>query len=107
MWASFWIGHTKDEHPGSRRNRRRHRVAEEVFQNIREVKSFVRENYEIQRYNSAIGVAFHAAVKLLTVRSIFGPIIGFFAFAGLALILWFGGREVLDGRLSAGELIAS
>ena len=81
-------------------------VAEEVFQNIREVKSFVRENYEIGRYNGAIQLAFRAAVKLLTVRSVFGPIIGFFAFAGLALILWFGGREVLDGRLSAGELIA-
>ncbi len=81
-------------------------VAEEVFQNIREVKSFVRESYEINRYNSAIAVAFRAAVKLLTVRSVFGPIIAFFAFAGLALILWFGGREVLDGRLSAGELIA-
>lgn len=81
-------------------------VAEEVFQNIREVKSFVRERYEIDRYNSAIAVAFRAAVKLLTIRSIFGPIIAFFAFAGLALILWFGGREVLDGRLSAGELIA-
>lgn len=81
-------------------------VAEEVFQNIREVKSFVREAYEIRRYNRAIEVAFRAAVKLLTVRSIFGPIIGFFAFAGLALILWFGGREVLDGRLSAGDLIA-
>ena len=81
-------------------------VAEEVFQNIREVKSFVRENFEIGRYNRAIGVAFQAAVKLLTVRSIFGPIIGFFAFSGLALILWFGGREVLDGRLSPGELIS-
>ncbi len=81
-------------------------VAEEVFQNIREVKSFVRESYEIGRYNSAIAVAFRAAVKLLTVRSIFGPIIAFFAFAGLALILWFGGREVLDGRLSAGELVS-
>ncbi len=81
-------------------------VAEEVFQNIREVKSFVREAYEIGRYNRAIGVAFRAAVKLLTVRSVFGPIIGFFAFAGLALILWFGGREVLDGRLSPGELIS-
>ncbi|MCY4539019.1 MAG: ABC transporter ATP-binding protein [Chloroflexi bacterium] len=81
-------------------------VAEEVFQNIREVKSFVRENYEIKRYNRAIEVAFAAAVKLLTLRSVFGPVIGFFAFAGLALILWFGGREVLDGRLSAGELIA-
>ncbi|MCY3916036.1 MAG: ABC transporter ATP-binding protein [Chloroflexi bacterium] len=81
-------------------------VAEEVFQNIREVKSFVRESYEIARYNKAIEIAFRAAVKLLTIRSVFGPIIAFFAFAGLALILWFGGREVLDGRLSAGELIA-
>lgn len=81
-------------------------VAEEVFQNIREVKSFVRESYEIARYNAAIEVAFRAAVKLLTIRSVFGPIIAFFAFAGLAMILWFGGREVLDGRLTAGELIA-
>lgn len=81
-------------------------VAEEVFQNIREVKSFVRETYEIGRYNQAIDIAFRAAVKLLTARSVFGPIIAFFAFAGLALILWFGGREVLDGRLSAGELIS-
>ncbi len=81
-------------------------VAEEVFQNIREVKSFVRESYEVKRYNGAIHAAFRAAVRLLTVRSVFGPIIAFFAFAGLSLILWFGGREVLDGRLSAGELIA-
>lgn len=81
-------------------------VAEEVFQNIREVKSFVREQYEISRFNSAIDVAFRAAVRLLTVRSVFGPIIAFIAFSGLSLILWFGGREVLDGRLTAGELIA-
>ena len=81
-------------------------VAEEVFQNIREVKSFVRESYEVSRYNSAVAVAFHAAVKLIAARSIFGSIIAFFAFAGLALILWFGGREVLDGRLSAGELVS-
>ena len=81
-------------------------VAEEVFQNIREVKSFVRESYEVNRYNNAIHAAFRAAVRLLAVRSVFGPIIAFFAFAGLSLILWFGGREVLDGRLSAGELIA-
>ena len=81
-------------------------VAEEVLQNIREVKSFVRESYEISRYNGAIDVAFRAAVKLLTVRSVFGPIIAFIAFAGLALVLWFGGREVLDGRLSPGKLVS-
>ena len=81
-------------------------VAEEVLQNIREVKSFVREPYEVERYNSALGRAFNAAVRLLRVRTIFGPMIAFLAFGGLALILWFGGREVLEGRLSGGELIA-
>lgn len=81
-------------------------VAEEVFQNIREVKSFVREPYEIQRYDGAVQRSFMAAVRLLRVRAIFGPTMGFLAFGGLSLILWFGGREVLAGRLSGGELIA-
>ena len=81
-------------------------VAEEVFQNMRDVKSFVREEFEIARFNRAIDTAFRAAVKLLTARSVFGPIIAFFAFAALALILWFGGREVLADRLSAGDLVA-
>lgn len=81
-------------------------VSEEVMQNIREVKSFAREPYEIRRYDGAVDRAFRAAVKLLRVRSVFGPTIGFMAFGGLSLILWFGGREVLDGRLTGGALIA-
>ncbi|MEQ8676078.1 MAG: ABC transporter ATP-binding protein [Aggregatilineales bacterium] len=81
-------------------------VAEESFQNIREVKSFVREPYEINRYNGAINRAFDAAVRLLRIRAVFGPLIGFLAFGGLSLILWFGGREVIAERLSAGDLIA-
>lgn len=81
-------------------------VSEEVLQNIREVKSFARERYEIQRYDTAIQRAFKAAVRLLRVRAVFGPIIAFMAFGGLSLILWFGGREVLEGRLTGGQLIA-
>ncbi len=81
-------------------------VVEEVFQGIREVKSFVREPYEIERHDAALSRAFNAAVRLLRVRSVFGPIVAFMGFGGLAMILWFGGREALDGRLSTGELIA-
>lgn len=81
-------------------------VGEEVLQNIREVKSFAREPYEVKRYSNAIERAFNAAVRLLRVRSVFGPIIAFMAFGGLSLILWFGGREVLEGRLTGGQLIA-
>jgi subfamily B ATP-binding cassette protein MsbA len=80
-------------------------VTEEVLQNIREVKSFVREPYEIKRYDDAIGRALRAAIRLLRIRSLFGPLIAFLGFGALALVLWFGGREVLDGRLSGGQLI--
>lgn len=80
-------------------------VAEEVMQNIREVKSFVREPYEIERYASAIDRAFRAAVKLLRIRSVFGPVGAFLGFGGLAMIVWFGGREVIAGRLTTGELV--
>jgi subfamily B ATP-binding cassette protein MsbA len=81
-------------------------VTEESLQNVREVKSFVREPYEIARFNEAINRAFAAALRLLRIRSTFWPLVAFLGFGGLALILWFGGREVLDGRLTGGELVA-
>jgi subfamily B ATP-binding cassette protein MsbA len=81
-------------------------VTEEVLHNIREVKGFVREAYEIDRYYSAVGRALSAALRLLRVRSIFGPLVAFLGFSGLALTLWFGGREVIEGRLTGGQLIS-
>lgn len=81
-------------------------ITEEVLQNIREVKSFVREPYEISRYNLAVERAFRAALRLLRVRSVFGPVVAFMGFGGLSLVLWFGGREVIEGRLTGGQLIA-
>jgi len=81
-------------------------ITEEVLQNIREVKSFVREPYEINRYTEAVERAFGAALRLLRVRSVFGPVVAFMGFGGLALVLWFGGREVIEERLTGGQLIA-
>lgn len=81
-------------------------VMEESLQNIREVKSFVREDYEIGRYNDAINRSFRAALQLLRVNSVFGPFVGFLGFGSIALILWFGGQEVIAERLTGGQLIS-
>ena len=81
-------------------------VADEVLQNVREVKSFVREPYEVQRYGGALTQAFIASLKLVRARSVFGSFIAFIGFASLALVLWFGGREVLNGNLTGGALVA-
>ncbi|NUQ05698.1 MAG: ATP-binding cassette domain-containing protein, partial [Anaerolineae bacterium] len=81
-------------------------VANETIQSIREVKTFVREDYEFGRYQSAITRAFKAAIKVLRIRSVLGPITAFAGFGSIGAVLWFGGREALEGRLTGGELVA-
>ena len=80
-------------------------VTEEVFQGIRETKGFVRERFESERHDSAIWRSFDATLMLIKLRALFGPAVIFLGLASLAAILWFGGQEVLAGRLSGGELI--
>jgi subfamily B ATP-binding cassette protein MsbA len=81
-------------------------IVEEGFQNIREVKSFVREDYQINRYAEALSRTLRAAFRLVRVRSVVSPTVNFLFLANIALIVWFGGREVVGGRLSRGELVA-
>ncbi len=81
-------------------------VASEVIQNVREVKTFVREPYEQDRYEGAVRRAFKVAISVLRLRSALGSTIALVAFGGIALVLWFGGREAIAGRLSGGELVA-
>jgi subfamily B ATP-binding cassette protein MsbA len=81
-------------------------IVEEGFQGIREVKSFVREPFEIERYNTALWKVLKVAVHMQRTRAIVTAIISFVGFSSLAAILWYGGREVLEGRLTSGELVA-
>lgn len=80
--------------------------AEEALSGIRIVKAFTREDFEIKRYTGLVEQTFNAARRMAVFRSAFGPLITFMAFTSLALILWFGGREVIAGRLTGGQLIA-
>jgi len=81
-------------------------LAEEALSGVRVVKAFGREGYEADRYTAQIERAFRFTMSLVRLRSAFGPLLTFLGFAALAGILWFGGREVLAGRLSGGALIA-
>ena len=81
-------------------------VAEEALSNVRIVKAFTREPFESQRYADKVNATFTATMKATVWRSAFGALVTFLGFASIALILWFGGREVIAGRLSTGSLIA-
>ncbi len=75
-------------------------VAEEGLQGIRVVKSFGREPYEMQRYNNAMEKTFRASLRMAVYNSLFGAVMMFLGFSSIAAILWYGGREVIAGRLT-------
>jgi subfamily B ATP-binding cassette protein MsbA len=79
-------------------------VLEESIGGVRVVQSFTREEYEHGRFRSSIEQTFALAMKRIRLSATFGPMISFLGFAAVVSIFWFGGHEVLAGRLSAGQL---
>lgn len=79
-------------------------VLEESIAGVRVVQSFTRERYEIGRFSESIERTFDLAMKRVRLASTFGPSISFLGFGAVVSIFWFGGHEVLAGRLTAGQL---
>ena len=80
-------------------------VAEEAFSQIRTVQSFVQEGWESKRYGARMQEVIAAALRRALVRGVFFGMITFAAFGGVTIVLWQGGRLVLDGTLTAGTLV--
>ena len=80
-------------------------VAEEAFSQIRTVQSFVQEGWESKRYDARMQEVIAAALRRALVRGVFFGMITFAAFGGVTIVLWQGGRLVLDGTLTAGTLV--
>src|SRR6185369_14405914 len=75
-------------------------VAEEGLQGIRVVKSFGREEYETERYNTAMEKTFQSSLQMSMYSSLFGSVMMFLGFGSIGAIMWYGGREVIAGHLS-------
>jgi len=81
-------------------------AAEEAIGGVRVVKAFGAEDAERRRYAAGIDAAFEAALRRVRLRALFVPAVLLCAFAGLGVVLWYGGRLALAGQLSSGDLVA-
>ena len=81
-------------------------VLEEMLSGIRVVKSFAREAFERSRFARYVESAYATAMERARVRALFVPLISLLGFTALALMLWYGGRQVVLGMITPGELIA-
>jgi subfamily B ATP-binding cassette protein MsbA len=79
-------------------------VLEETLGGVRVVQSFTREDYEIGRYRSSIEKTFALALKRIKLSATFGPVASFMGFTVVIAVFWFGGQQVLNGTLTAGQL---
>ena len=81
-------------------------VLEETIANMRVVQAFTRERYELGRFGDLLEHVFALTLTRIRIRAAFVATITFLAFAAITSVLWFGGHEVLDGRLTPGGLIS-
>jgi len=80
--------------------------AEETINAIRTVQAFTHEAMDRARFGTRVETAFAVARQRIAVRSVLTGIVILLAFGSIALVLWIGGRDVLAGRISAGDLSA-
>ncbi|MBB14318.1 hypothetical protein CMK22_03550 [Candidatus Poribacteria bacterium] len=76
-----------------------------VIPGVRVVKAFGREGYETDRFDKQSERVLETGLRSARWESVYGPTMGFITFSG-SIIIWFaGGRQLLNGNLTTGELI--
>jgi subfamily B ATP-binding cassette protein MsbA len=80
-------------------------LAEEAISSIRVVKWFTAEGETARLYDHDIRASYEVAVRRARLRAVFVPTVTFVMFSTLALVLWQGGRQVIAGNLTAGDLV--
>ncbi|MDF1877556.1 ATP-binding cassette domain-containing protein [Sulfurimonas sp. SAG-AH-194-L11] len=78
----------------------------EVFNNSEIIKANATEKYEVERFSEQNWQFFRITMKSVYVGEIVSPFMEIIGALGLAAVIFIGGREVYDGRMSVGEFTA-
>ena len=81
-------------------------TAQENLSGIRVVKAYAREDNELKKFRRTSLSYMQENMKLFKVQSLLHPLLAAVAGVGVLLILWVGGKDVIDGRLSLGSFVA-
>jgi ABC-type multidrug transport system fused ATPase/permease subunit len=76
----------------------------ETFGAMKLVKSFARESFELQRYKTNGVTTMDARIAITWQQSLFSVVVSTITILGTALVVIVGGRFVMSGKLTIGEL---
>jgi ABC-type multidrug transport system fused ATPase/permease subunit len=75
------------------------------LQGVRQIKSFGREPHEDERFAQRADDLRRGTLGIMRVWAAYSPATSFAGALGFCLVLWLGGRQVLAGTMSLGELV--
>ena len=80
--------------------------AEETIYGIRTVQAFGHEELSKKTFNHQVERAIEAAIRHIRVRALLTALVIFLVFSAIGVVLWIGGQDVLNHKISAGQLSA-
>ena len=81
-------------------------TVQESVTNVRVVKSFVREDHEVDKFHRANRDLKSAGLSAMKVMIFMQPVMTLFMNLAIVAVLWFGGSKVLGGTMPVGDLSA-
>ena len=75
------------------------------LQGVRQIKAFARENHEDSRFTDRADALRAGTLKVMRAWANYSPAMSFANALGMALVLWVGGRHVMEGRMEIGALM--
>jgi len=81
-------------------------IIEENLNNMRVVKAFVRKKYEMEKFAMANEEMFKLADSSEGAVSYVFPTANAILYAAFVALTWFGGIEIINGRLGVGDLVS-
>ncbi len=81
-------------------------VVQEALAGVRVVRAYRREGVEVERFRGANREYLERSRRLVGLQGAFHPSLGLFLGVSGLLVLWFGGRYVVEGRMTLGDFVA-
>lgn len=79
-------------------------LSEESINSIKTIQSYSAEEHAKKRYESFLKLTLQTSMNLAKSKSALIFVVIFLVFCGVGLILWYGGYDVVSGKMTIGEL---
>ena len=81
-------------------------VLQENIAGARLVKSFVRADFEIMRFDAASEAFTERSVRVMQIMSSMSPVLTMCVNIGMVIVIWVGGIYSVEGDMSVGQIVA-